>query len=131
MSLWPHQALTSDIIAVYYAIFHAVQQRSAYRTADFSTALQSELRLRGHTVQVERSGQSKYRDQSRGRRSIALIVDDKVALVIEKVPLLKDEHAAQLQAKLADGGWAIGLLLNFGSGRPELRRIENRERPEG
>jgi GxxExxY protein len=124
---WLYQSLTSDIIAAYYAVFHTIEQREAYSEGIFSEALRLELQQRGHAVRAQVTVVRTYRGRCIGRHRIDLLVDNKVALEIKKPRLLKDEHAAQLRAYLVDGGWAVGLLLNFGGVQPELRRLENRE----
>ena len=130
MNDWLYQSLTSDIIAAYYTVFHTIKQREAYSEANFSEALRLELQQRSHTIRAQVTITRTYQGRRIGRDRVDLLVDDKVALEIKKTRLLKDEHAAQLRAYLVDGGWAVGLLLNFGGAQPELRRLENRAAPD-
>ena len=130
MTEWLYQSLTSDIIAAYYAVFRTIKQREACSEGNFSEALRLELQQRGHAVRAQVTVVRTYRGRCIGHHRIDLLVGDRVVLEIKKTRRLKDEHAVQLRAYLVDGGWAVGLLLNFGGAQPELRRLENRAAPD-
>jgi len=54
---------------------------------------------------------------------VDLVVEEKVAVEVKRVRRLTEEHRAQLEAYLRDGGWAVGLLVNFGGEKLQWRRV--------
>lgn len=46
-----------------------------------------------------------------------------MAVEIKRVAALRERDRLRLKARLFDGGYAVGLLLNFGSKEPQMQRV--------
>ena len=65
----------------------------------------------------------RYEEHKIGTGRIDLLVEGKVVLELKTLDTLRRKDQARLQAYLRDGGYAVGLLLNFGSEGPQFKRI--------
>ncbi len=126
MKDWLYQDITADIISAYYKVYNALRQRRAYSEENFAQALLVELARRNRSAQAQVAVQRQYEGQRIGHDFVDLVIDDKVVAEVKKVPAIKETHLDQLRTYLLDGGWVVGLLLNFGGDEPEFRRLENR-----
>jgi GxxExxY protein len=125
MKTWLHQDITADIINAYYKVYNSLIYRRAYSEENFAQALLLELNRRNRTVQTQVVVQRRYEDQRIGHDFVDLVVDGKVIVGVKKISAIKEVHLDQLRTYLIDGGWSVGLLLNFGGEEPEFRRLEN------
>ncbi len=125
MRKFKHGHITKAIIAAFYRLYHS--HRRGYREREFAHALALELWRQGHRVRTEVPIYRRYRGRIVGTGKVDLVVDNRVAVEIKNVRHLSQKHERQLRAYLADGGWPVGLLLNYGADEPQVRRLE-RER---
>jgi len=120
-----HADITGAIIDAFYALYRT--HRRGYREREFAHALALELRRRGHRVRTEYPVYRRYQGRTVGTGKVDLVVDGLVAVEVKNVQHLTRRHERQLRAYLADGGWPVGLLLNYGTSPPQIRRLENKE----
>lgn len=89
----------------------------------YKNALIEELECRGIPVVKERSYPVLYRDKQVGLYVADIVVADRVILELKAVPALAQTHRAQLLNYLNASGLPIGLLMNFGTPKVEIRRV--------
>ncbi len=95
MTEYLHSELTGKILAACVAVYRELGlRRTAYTEGELVQAL-----------------------------AVDLVVEEKVAVEVKRVRRLTEEHRAQLEAYLRDGGWAVGLLVNFGGEKLQWRRV--------
>jgi GxxExxY protein len=89
----------------------------------YENALALELRLAGHQVEQQRSVDVRYRGEIVGIYQVDLLVDSSLVVELKAVEALVPFHKAQCLNYLRATGLRIGLLINFGQPRLEVRRI--------
>ena len=97
----------------------------------YQNALACELRLAGLRVECERHLQVRYRDMLVGEFVADMLVDGSVLVENKAVRALVPAHEGQVLNYLAATGISIGLLMNFGAGSLQVRRLTRgkRQRP--
>lgn len=134
MGEYLHGDLTGEILAGYYAVYNRLgSRRRAYSEGELVEALAVtpraarrvavELRARGLRVRTQVGVPRRYGNRRIGSGRVDLLVEEAVVVEVKKVRRLTEEHKAQLEAYLLDGGWAVGLLVNFGGETPQQRRV--------
>ena len=129
MPNFTHADITGAIINAFYTVYRT--HRRGHREREFAHALAVELRHRGHHVRTEYPVYRRYQGRPVGTGKVDLVVDGLVAVEVKNVQRLTRKHERQLRAYLADGGWPIGLLLNYGASPPQIRRLEKRDHELG
>ncbi len=66
-----------------------------------------------------------YNNQSIGKYFLDFIIDNKIALEIKAVPLIKKEYYQQLLAYLDTANLKLGIVANFRSNRLTYKRLVN------
>jgi GxxExxY protein len=127
MPVWKHADLTGDIIDAFYTVARSLKYCRSYSIFNLAEAMKIELQKRNHRVGREVSVPRTYDHLSIGSDRIDLVVDQLVAIVVKNNVRITAVHYDKLRAYVADGGWPVGLLLNFGGEEPEVRRIDRRE----
>jgi len=89
----------------------------------YENALALELRLAGHHVEQQRPVDVRYRGEIVGVYQVDLLVDSSLVVELKAVDALAPPHKAQCLNYLRATGLHIGLLINFGRPRLEIRRI--------
>lgn len=115
-----HEALTGAIIGGAMRVHRTLGP--GYLEAVYLRALAWELRLAGHAVDCERRLTVRYRGCAVGVFVPDMIVDRRVVVEIKAVERLHVVHELQLVSYLTATGIDVGLLLNFGAERLDLRR---------
>jgi len=115
-----HEALTGAVIGGAMRVHRALGP--GYLEAVYVRALAWELRLTGHAVDCERRLTVRYRGCAVGLFMTDMIVDGRVILEVKAVERLVTAHEAQLVNYLTATGIDVGLLLNFGAERLQVRR---------
>ena len=124
MTHFKHGHITKAIIDAFYRLYYS--HRRGYREQEFANALALELRRRGHSVRTQVSIHRRYQGRLVGTGKVDLVVDNLVAVEIKNVRRLNQKHELQLRSYLTDGGWPVGLLLNYGTDEPQVRRLERK-----
>jgi GxxExxY protein len=91
----------------------------------YENALAHELRKSGLRVDLQRPVDVYYDDIVVGVYIADLIVEDCVPVELKAVKALDDAHRAQCINHLRATGFRIGLLINFGTPKIEIKRIAN------
>jgi GxxExxY protein len=115
-----HEALTGAIIGGAMRVHRALGP--GYLEAVYVRALAWELRLAGHAVDCGRRLTVRYRGCAVGVFVPDLVVEDRVIVELKAVERLVRAHEAQLMNYLVGTGIEVGLLLNFGADRLQVRR---------
>ena len=93
----------------------------------YQAALEKELRLRGilfkHQVELPVS----YKGDLIGVYKADLVIDDKIIVEIKGISRLNASHEAQAIHYLAVTGLQLAILINFGVGSLESRRVVKSE----
>lgn len=124
MTHFKYGHITEAIINAFYTVYRT--HRRGYREREFAHALALELHRRGYRVRTEYAVYRRYQGRVVGTGRVDLVVNDLVAVEVKNVQRLTRKHERQLRAYLADGGWPVGLLLNYGASPPQIRRLEKR-----
>jgi GxxExxY protein len=91
----------------------------------YENALVHELTRQGMDVQQQVPIDVWYDDKVVGQYVADLIVGRAVLVELKALQALDDIHAAQCLHYLKATGLKVGLLLNFGSARVQVRRLAN------
>ncbi len=127
MPRYLHDEVTREILAAYFAVYHHLgERRLGWSETALAQALAQEMEQRGLRVCREVAVVRRYGGRRVGVERVDLVVNGVVAVEVKRVSRLTRCHRAQLQAYLEDGGWAVGLLLNFGASKPDFRRLYER-----
>ena len=117
-----HEAVTEKIIACVIRVHQVLGPGFAEKI--YRNALLLELRENKLQVEPEKEVAVRYRDQEVGRHRLDLLVEAMVVVELKAVAELAGVHYEQLRSYLRATGLDVGLLVNFGSERPDIRRIE-------
>ena len=113
--------LTEKIIGGAFAVSNGLGH--GFLEAVYKNALIIELEARDLSVRKERSFPVRYRDKQVGFYLADLVVDNRVIIELKAVDGLSQNHTAQVLNYLKASGLPIGILLNFGKPRLEMKRI--------
>lgn len=113
--------LTQHIIGAAYAVSNALGH--GFLEAVYRNALVEELLGQGIAVTKEKSYPVIYRDKQVGQYSADIVVEDLVILELKAVDGLVQAHRAQLLNYLKASGLPVGLLLNFGTAKMQVKRV--------
>jgi GxxExxY protein len=91
--------------------------------AVYQVALERELTLRGIPFERQVKLPVTYKDVLVGEYLADLVIDKKFVVEIKAVSKLNASHQAQAMHYLAATGLRLALLLNFGAGSLEHRRV--------
>jgi GxxExxY protein len=117
---YPHKELTEKIIGAAYVVHRELGV--GFLEKVYETALVQELEERGVRVSSQAEIAVRYKGQPVGVYYADLLVGGKVICEIKAVEGLSSAHEAQLIHYLKAAGIKVGLLLNFGAKRLEIKR---------
>ncbi len=118
---YPHQELTREIIAAAYEVHREIG--SGFLEKVYENALVLELARRGLKVKPQAEITVHYRGDSVGTYYADLLVNDAVICEIKAVEAISKAHQAQLLNYLKATGIKVGLLLDFGPRRVDVKRM--------
>jgi GxxExxY protein len=121
-----HADTTSAVLGAYFRVYN--QLGPGFLESVYAAALAVELTRRGVPFAREVPTTVRYEGVDVGRFLADLIVDGRVLVELKAVEALSDAHGKQVLNYLAATGIEVGLLLNFGSQRPQVRRYVGRVR---
>ncbi len=96
---------------------------SGFLEAVYQAALERELALRGILFERKVKLPVRYKDVEIGIYEADLVVDGKFVVEIKAISKLNASHQAQAMHYLSATGLRLALLLNFGTGSLEHRRV--------
>jgi GxxExxY protein len=118
---FPQGALTREIIGAAFEVHRILGH--GFLEKVYEAALAKELRGRGHRVVSQAEIGVSYKGESVGVYYADLLVDDAVVCEVKALDKLAAAHEAQLLNYLKATGIKVGLLLNFGPQRVEVKRM--------
>src|SRR5438552_18607405 len=116
-----HEETTGKIIGAAFEV-HA-QLCYGFLERVYHRALQVELLRRGFRVELEKRITVRYKDVVVGKYDADLLVEDVVLIEVKIAPQFDKRDEAQLLNELKATGVKLGLLLNFGCSKVELKRL--------
>ena len=121
--------LTSAILDCYYQVYNSPSSRGLSE-ASLIRALAIELRKRGLRIQQNVTIAHRYENRKIGSGRVDLVVESKVLVEVKRLVSLRERDKEHMRTNLLEGGYAVGLLLNFGKSQPDYRRVyESRNAP--
>jgi len=117
-----HEEVTQRIIACVAEVHQTLGPgflESVYRNALLLRLRKAEL-----LVEPEKEVLVRYLGQEVGRHRLDLVVEDAVVLELKAVTDLAAVHYEQVRSYLRASGLEVGLLVNFGRERWDVRRVE-------
>ncbi|MBI1886397.1 MAG: GxxExxY protein [Chloroflexi bacterium] len=118
---YPHQDLTREIIGGAYEVYRELGP--GFLEKVYETALVHELSGRGLHAVPQAEIAVAYKGQTVGLFYADIFVDDKVICEIKSAESLSGAHEAQVINHHKATGVKVGLLLNFGPKRVEVKRL--------
>ena len=120
MAEYPDKALTQEIIGAAFEVHNVLGP--GFLEKVYRNALTNELKLRGHRADVEVQIPVYYKDNIVGEYYADVLVEGRVILELKALSTLNSQHEAQLLNYLKATNHKIGLLLNFGTKRVQIKR---------
>ena len=116
-----NDALTEKIIGAAYSVANILG--FGFLEKVYENALAVELRGLGLKVEQQKSISVFYKGVNVGDYIADLMIEDTVLIELKSVKTLSDIHKAQLLNYLTATKKSVGLLINFGSPRVEIKRV--------
>ena len=118
---YPHQDLTRQVIGAAFEVHRELGP--GFLEKVYETALVRELEASGIAAVPQAEIHVHYKGQPVGLYYADVLVDGKVICEIKAVESLLPAHEAQLLNYLKATGVKVGLLLNFGPKRVQVKRL--------
>ncbi|MGC9394028.1 MAG: GxxExxY protein [Anaerolineae bacterium] len=116
-----HEDLTGRIIGAYYEVYNHTSR--TYPEYIYERALIHELRSQGLSCTQQDEYQIFYKDRIVGKQRLDLFVVQEVVVENKVAETLTKRHKAQCISYLKTVNKPVGLLLNFGSAKPNFHRL--------
>jgi GxxExxY protein len=116
-----YSELTEKILGVYYDVYNEIGH--GFLESVYNNCLFLALTKAGMSVRREVPVPVYFRGQDIGQFKADLVVDGAVLIELKAVQNLDRSHEAQVMNYLRATELEVGLLLNFGSPKPQFRRI--------
>ena len=116
-----HSELTETILGVYYDVYNEIGH--GFLESIYRSAMQIALAEAGLVVQREYPVPVWFRNKEIGLFRADLMVANRVLIELKAVNALDRSHEAQMLHYLRATEIEVGLLLNFGGGKPQFRRL--------
>jgi len=120
MTEYPDSELTQSIIGAAFEVHNTLG--AGFLEKVYRNALTKELRLQGHQVETEAKIPVYYKGELVGDYYADILVSGRVIVELKALSKLTSEHEAQLLNYLKATGHRIGLLLNFGTRKVQIKR---------
>jgi GxxExxY protein len=112
--------LTRSVIGAFYTVYNALGFGFLERL--YASALERELRVRGHWVGREVAVNVRYEGDVLGQQRLDMVVDGKLVVEVKSTELLHPSARRQLLNYLRSTSLEVGLLLHFGP-QPKFVRV--------
>ncbi len=116
----PHAEVTEAVIGCAFEVIKELG--SGFLESVYEKALMLALNQKGLSAVAQQPLRVSFRGESVGEFFADLLVEGKVLIELKAVKALTPEHQAQLINYLNAGGIEVGLLINFGNSRLEIKR---------
>jgi GxxExxY protein len=117
-----HEEITERVIACVAEVHQALGP--GFLESVYRNALLLQLRKVGLQVAPEQEVLVRYLGEEVGRHRLDLLVEGTVVLELKAVADLAAVHYEQMRSYLRASGLEVGLLINFGRERWDVRRVE-------
>lgn len=118
---YPHQELTREIIGASYEVYRELGW--GFLEKVYEVALAAELARRGVGVTSQAEIEVRYKGQPVGTYYADLLVENAVICELKSAQTIDAVHHAQLLNYLKATGIKVGLIINFGPKRVEVKRM--------
>jgi GxxExxY protein len=118
--------LTEHIIGACYEVGNELG--AGFLETVYENALLIALKDKGINAANQVPLEVKFRDKTVGKYFADVVVENQVIIELKAVKSLASEHIAQILNYLRGTNLPVGLLVNFGNPKIEIRRLENRIR---
>ncbi len=115
--------ITEKIIGASYDVMNTLG--SGFLEKVYENALKVELELRGLSVESQKKLEVQYKKHIVGEYYADLFVENEVVVELKSAKNLLEIHEAQLLNYLTATNKKIGILINFGKPRVEIKRVVN------
>jgi len=115
-----HRDLTEKIIACAYRVYN--KMGSGFLESVYEKCMMIELRKNGLAVESQKAIQVFYDEELVGDFTADIIVDNIIILELKAIKQLAKAHEVQLVNYLVATGKPVGLLMNFGEDKVEVKR---------
>ena len=115
-----HRELSSSIIAAFYEVYNGLGY--GFVEAIYGSALEGELRDRGHDVSREHAIHVIYKGREVGFQRADMVIDRVIIVEMKAGPALPPFAERQLMNYLRGTKLEVGMLLHFGP-KPEFHRV--------
>ena len=116
-----HAELTELILGVYYDVYNEIGH--GFLESVYSNCMYAALNTAKISVRREVPIPVYFRGYDVGQFKADLMIQDCVLIELKAVQNLDRSHEAQVMNYLRATQLEVGLLLNFGSSKPQFRRI--------
>jgi GxxExxY protein len=118
---FPHKEITEAIIGAAFEVYNQLGYGFLERV--YHRALQVEFLKRGIEAELEKRITVRCKDVIVGHYDADLLVEQKIIVEVKIAPQYDKRDEAQLLNELKATGLKLGLLLNFGRSKVEVRRL--------
>lgn len=115
-----HEEITQKVIGCAYRVFN--KMGFGFLESVYETCLIIELEKAGVRVESQKPITVRYDGEVVGEFFADLLVEDVVIVELKSVRRLAEKHEVQLVNYLVATGIDVGLLLNFGEDKVEVKR---------
>lgn len=115
-----YEDLTEKIIGCAYKVYNTMG--FGFLESVYEKCLVIELRKAGLKVDTQKSIPVSYEGQSVGDFVADLVIEDKIVVELKSIQRLTKANEAQLVNYLVATGLPVGLLINFGETKVEVKR---------
>lgn len=115
-----HEGITREIIGCAYRVYNAMG--FGFLESVYEKCLVIELRQVGLNVESQKSIPVTYKGHGVGDFTADLVVEDKVIVELKSGQRLIKAHEVQLVNYLVATGLPVGLLINFGETKADVKR---------
>ena len=116
--------LTNKIIDLAIEVHR--QLGPAFDEKIYSRALEYEFSKNDITFEKEKLTDVKYKNKRIGEHRIDFLIEDELILELKAAEGIADVHLVQLLSYLKAIDKRLGLVLNFGAGKLEIKRVANK-----
>ena len=117
---YPDKELTEKIIGAAFEVHNTLG--AGFLEKVYQYALVKELKLQGYQAEPEVKIPVYYKDELVGDYSADILVEGRIILELKALSSLTGEHEAQLLNYLKATNLKVGLLINFGTNRVQIKR---------
>ena len=122
---YKYSKLTGKIIGCAMTVHSTL--KNGFQEIIYQRALEIEMADQGIVFEREPKMSIYYKGQKIGNRRVDFLVEDCIPVELKAVIQLEKVHIAQALNYLEAYNLEIGLLINFGSGRLDFRRLINKK----